>query len=104
MPTGNLFPYSNNILFWPDIYGIPWLIGRVPTIEIIVVNTHSHKVTGTHLNIQIHQLLWIPSVNYPIAAYIFIAILRRMTEFFAMKFISSITLLIHPPGIPVTHL
>src|ERR1035437_2966936 len=65
------------------------------------MTAHCHEVSGAHLDIQIHQLLRVPSVDYPVAADILVTEFGRMAELFEVELILRFAFHIHSAYIPI---
>src|SRR5678810_1156685 len=66
--TRALFPGADDIHLDADMNGVPGLVSRIPAIEVVVVNAHRHEEVGSHLDIEVHQVVRLPPINHPILA------------------------------------
>ena len=75
-----LFPRAYDVHLGADAHRVPRLVGRIPAVEVVVVNAHGHEVMRAHLDIQIHQLIRIPPVNHPVVGDVLVTVFRWMAE------------------------
>ncbi|MNC96293.1 hypothetical protein D3C83_136320 [compost metagenome] len=54
MLTGDLLPNTYDILFRANMNGVPGLVSRIPTIKVVVVNAHGHKISCAHFDKEFH--------------------------------------------------
>src|SRR5271157_2545913 len=50
--ASNFFPGSKDVLFWSDIHAVPWLVLRVPAIEVSMMVSKRDEIFGPCLGIK----------------------------------------------------
>ena len=76
-----LFPQTHDVLLRSHGDGVPLrLVLRVPKIEVVVVDAHSHEVFRARLLVELHQVIGIELVGRPHLADVFVAELRGMAK------------------------
>ena len=88
-------PFTDNIAVRTYIHRVPFLIGGIPQVKVVVMLTQRKEVACPYALIESHQLLRIPVFGLPVTAQLFQAIVLTMV------FTLPLTLEIHVPGIPV---
>ena len=94
-------PQCADILFRACIYRIPWIMGRIEIIEVVVVHRLTHKIPGAGFHIQIHQPRRVEVFCFPELDDIFIAKFGRMTVFPPVIIVLRVAFGVHMPRIPV---
>ena len=101
MLARGLFPSADDVHLGADAHGVPRLIIRIQAVEVVVMHAHGHEISRAHFDIQIHQLIGLPSVNHPVMADVLVAVFRRMAEVVEVVIILRASLQIHAARIPI---
>ena len=66
-------PLAQKVAVRPHVDRVPWLILRVPVIEVVVVYSLYQKEASTGLFIQVRKPNWIEPLRVPLVDHIDIA-------------------------------
>ena len=97
-----LRPGSNYIAVWPDSFGVPWMIFRVPAIKAIMVVRESEEEASARFLIPVDQLIWLPVQKCPLRAQILVPKAGWVSVVFKVVFVLLRSFQVHVPCVPVT--
>ncbi len=96
-----LAPGFQDVLLGAHVHRVPWLVGALPEVEVVVMLTEGHEIAGTHVLVELHQGVGVELVGFPFVNHILetelrgVAILRHVVD------VLLTACEIHLAGIPV---
>ena len=98
---GHLLPHAHDVPLRTEFHGVPAMVGRVPQVEVVVMDAHAHEVLGACLGVHRHEPIGVPVLGLPQRNDLFVAVLARMAVVLQVMLVVAVARLVHAPGVPV---